>query len=114
MTEEESNAFRAFMNYEKQKLLKKLAEKIIVKCKEEALSLLISTSEVTEFILYSKEYEKMVEEARKAGLDIVAEIPLVKAIVVRGTRDKLFNLLSLDIVDAVDTPRKVKALGETK
>lgn len=114
MTKKEYNTFITFSNYEKQEFLKKLTEKIIVKCKGEALSLLNGTSVSTELVLYSNAYEEMLEEARRGGLDIVVKIPLVKAIVVRGERDKLFNLLSLDIVETADTPRKVKALGENQ
>ncbi|MEM2823827.1 MAG: hypothetical protein QXF69_06970 [Thermofilaceae archaeon] len=90
--------------------MKKIAGKFILRSRDEALSLLASLPEVTEFILFSNDYDRMLEEARRAGLEVVAEIPLVKAIVVRGTKDKLLRTLSLDLVEAIDIPRKVRAL----
>ncbi|MEM4411702.1 MAG: hypothetical protein QXO66_02530, partial [Thermofilum sp.] len=95
---------------EEQELLKRIAGKFILKSRDEALSLLESLPDVSEFVLFSNDYDRMLEEARRAGLEVVAEIPLVKAVVVRGTKDKLLRTLSLDLVEAIDIPRKVRAL----
>lgn len=101
------------MEPEVEELIARIAGKFVLKKREEAVSLLSSLPESAELTLYSNDYEKMLDEVRKAGLEVVAEIPLVKAVVVKGTREKLLHTLSLDVVEAADTPRKVKALSES-
>ena len=79
--------------------------------REEAEKILGNLPQQAELILFSSDTGKLVEEAVKMGLEVVAVIPLVDAVVVRGSRDTLIRIAALNLVERVDVPRKVRALS---
>jgi len=79
--------------------------------REEAEKVLENLPQQAELTLFTRNAGKLVEEAVKLGLEIVAVIPLVDAVVVRGAKESLLRLAALSLVERVDVPRKVRALG---
>ena len=79
--------------------------------RQRAEEVLRELPQLAEFTLFSSNAEKLVEEAKKLGLEVVAVIPLVGAVVVRGAREALIRVAASDHVEGVDVPRKVRALG---
>jgi hypothetical protein len=79
--------------------------------REEAERVLGNLPQRAELTLFTSNAGKLVEEAVKSGLEVVAVIPLVDAVIVRGAKEHLIRLAALSIVERVDIPRKVRALG---
>lgn len=88
-----------------------VAKSKFVRGRGEAEKILGSLPQQAELILFTSDTGKLVEEAVKMGLEVVAVIPLVDIVVVRGAKDTLFRLAALNLVERVDVPRKVRALG---
>lgn len=92
--------------------LKAVAGKFIGKKSDDALKLLNDMPEIVVLTLFSRDIDRLLKEVEERGLEVVAKIPLVGAIVVRGVKEKVLQVSSLDVVVAVDIPRVVRALGE--
>jgi len=87
------------------------AKSKFVRGREEAERVLGSLPQQAELILFTSDTGKLVEEAVRLGLEVVAVIPLVDVVVVRGVKDTLIRLAALSLVERVDVPRKTRALG---
>ncbi len=93
-------------------LVEVVAGKLIGRRPEEALALLSGMPETASVTLFSRDFKRLLEEVEREGLEVVAKIPLVGAVVVRGAKGKILRVSSLEVVVAVDFPRVVSALGE--
>jgi hypothetical protein len=88
-----------------------VAKSKFVRGREEAEKILGNLPQQAELILFSSDAGKLVEEAVKMGLEVVAVIPLVDAVVVRGPKGALIRIAASNLVERVDVPRKVRALS---
>jgi len=88
------------------------AKSKFIRGREEAEKIFGNLPQQAELILFSSNTGKLVEEAVKLGLEVVAVIPLIDAVVVRGSRNTLIRIAALNLVEEVDVPRKVRALGD--
>jgi len=91
---------------------RRAAEKMLGRSPEEAARELEAMPEVGEVIVYTRRLEELVSALGSGGVEVVAQFPMVNAVVLRGPRAEILKLLESELVEAFDLPRRVYKLGE--
>lgn len=87
------------------------AKKLLGRSFDEAVKELEAMPDVSEVVIYTRRTGELVGVVEARGLNVVAQYPIVNAVIVRGLKTEILRLLESDLVEAFDIPKKVSKLG---
>jgi len=92
-------------------MLKEATKKLLGRSPDEATKELEAMPDISEVVVYTRKIGELVSALEARSLEIIAQYPMVNAVVFRGPKTEVLKILESELVEAFDIPKKVFKLG---